>query len=308
MRQLPPLAAVRVFEAAARRGNFTRAAEELGMTQAAVSNQVKLLEQRLGIALFRKNGRGVALTSAGERIAPQVSMALDGLAEAFAAVRAEDEAVMTISAPGTFSTNWLARRLGSFQVARPELAVRVLVTDAIIDLVASDADVAIRGAHGPWPGLVSHFLMRMPFTVMASPEFLAAQPPIRTPADLVGLPRVSPDDSWWALWFESVFGDAVVASQPGVDFQSQVHIGNAAVAGHGLAMLSPPMWLSTIAEGRLVQVLPQMVYYKNSFWLVYPEAKRNLPKIRAFRDWLLADVKASLGDDPYGALVQPPGA
>ena len=275
------------------------------MTQAAVSNQVKLLEQRLGIALFRKSGRGVVLTPAGERIAPQVSTALDGLAEAFATARAEDEAVMAISAPGTFSTNWLAGRLGGFQVARPELAVRVLVSDAIIDLAASDADVAIRGAPGPWPGLISHFLMRMPFTVMASPAFIAAHPPIRTPDDLLGLPRVSPDDSWWELWFESVFGDAVVASQPGVDFQSQVHIGNAALAGHGLAMLSPPMWLSPIAEGRLVQVLPQMVYYKNSFWLVYPEHKRNLTKIRAFRDWLLADVKASLGDDPYGALVPP---
>lgn len=306
MRHLPPLAAVRAFEAAARHGNFTRAAEELGMTQAAVSNQMKLLEQRLGMALFRKEGRGVALTPAGERIAPQVSAALDGLADAFAAARAEDEAVMTISAPGTFSTNWLARRLGRFQVERPELAVRVLVSDEIIDLAASEADVAIRGANGPWPGLVSHFLMRMPFTVMASPEFLAAQPPIRTPADLLGLPRVSPDDSWWALWFESVFGEAVVASQPGVDFQSQVHIGNAAVAGHGLAMLSPPMWLSTIAEGRLVQVLPQTVYYRNSFWLVYPEHKRNLPKVRAFRDWLLADVRASLGEDPYGALAPPP--
>lgn len=307
MRQLPPLAAVRVFEAAARRGNFTRAAEELGMTQAAVSNQVKLLEARLGIALFRKSGRGVVLTTAGERIAPQVSAALDGLSEAFASARAEDEAVMTISAPGTFSTNWLARRLGSFQVARPELAVRVLVSDAIVDLAAGDADVAIRGALAPWPGLVSHFLMRMPFTVMASPEFLAAHPPIRTPADLLGLPRVSPEESWWRLWFDSVAGGTVVAPQPGIDFQSQVHIGNAAVAGHGLAMLSPPMWLSTIAEGRLVQVLPQLVYYKNSFWLVYPEAKRNLPKVRAFRDWLLADVKASLGDDPYGALILPAG-
>lgn len=305
MRNLPPLAAVRVFEAAARRGNFTRAAEELGMTQAAVSNQVKLLEQRLGIPLFRKEGRGVALTPLGERIAPQVSTAFDGLAEAFAAARADDEAVMTISAPGTFATNWLAGRLGGFQVARPELAVRVLVSDAIVDLAAGDADVAIRGARGPWPGHVSHFLMRMPFTVMASPAFLAAHPPIREPADLLGLPRVSPDESWWRLWFESVFDDAVVAPQPGIDFQSQVHIGNAALAGHGLAVLSPPMWLSAIAEGRLVQVLPHMVYYRNSFWLVYPEAKRNLPKIRAFRDWLLAEMRTSLGEDRSGALVPP---
>ena len=83
--------------------------------------------------------------------------------------------------------------------------------------------------------------------------------------------------------------------------------GNAAIAGHGLAILSPPMWLPAIAAGQLVQVLPQTAYYRNSFWLMYAEAKRNQPKIRAFRDWLLTEVKASLGDDPHGALVPPEG-
>ncbi|WP_423604924.1 LysR substrate-binding domain-containing protein [Sphingomonas sp. MS122] len=306
MRNLPPLAAVRVFEAAARRGNFTRAAEELGMTQAAVSNQVKLLEARLGIPLFRKEGRGVVLTPLGERIAPQVSAAFDGLAEAFAAARAEDDSVITISAPTTFAANWLAARLGGFQVSRPDLAVRVRVSDAVVDLAAGDADVAIRGAPGPWPGMVSHFLMRMPFTVLASPAFLARHPPIRTPADLLHLPRVSPDDRWWQLWFDTVLDDKVEISQPGIGFESQVHMGSAAIAGHGLAVLSPAMWLPALATGQLVQVLPYTVYYRNSFWLVYPESKRHTPKIRAFRDWLLAEVRASLGDDPYSALVPPP--
>lgn len=305
MRNLPPLAAVRVFEAAARRGNFTRAAEELGMTQAAVSNQIKLLEARLGIPLFRKDGRGVALTPLGERIAPQVSSAFDGLAEAFAAARAEDDSVITISSPTTFAANWLAARLGGFQVSRPELAVRVRVSDAVVDLIAGDADVGIRGAPRPWPGLVSHFLMRMPFTVLASPAFLAKQAPIRSPADLIGLPRVSPDDRWWQLWFEAVFDGAVESSQPGIGFESQVHMGSAAMAGHGLAVLSPLMWLPALESGQLVQVLPQVVNYRNSFWLVYPESKRNAPKIRAFRDWLLAEVRASVGDDPYEALVPP---
>lgn len=305
MRKIPPLAAVRVFEAAARHQNFTAAAAELGMTQAAVSYQMKLLEERLGAPLFARSGRGITLTDLGRRIAPQVSTAFDGLDDAFADARAENESVMTISAPGTFSTNWLAGRLGSFQVARPGLAVRVLVSDEIIDLAAGGADVAIRGASGSWPGMISHFLMRMPFTVLASPTFLAAHPSIRDPADLLRLPRVSPDDSWWRLWFGSVLDGAVETSQPGIGFESQVHMGSAAIAGHGLAVLSPPMWQPALAAGQLVQVLPQVVNYRNSFWLVYPESKRNLAKVRAFRDWLLPEVRASLGDDPFGALVPP---
>src|SRR3954463_10751449 len=116
MRQIPPLAAVRVFEAAARVGNFTRAAEELGMTQAAVSYQVKLLEERLGPPLFARRARGTARPDMGPRVAPQVTGAFDSLGEAFASVRAENESVLTITAPQTFATVWLAGRLGSFQL------------------------------------------------------------------------------------------------------------------------------------------------------------------------------------------------
>jgi LysR family glycine cleavage system transcriptional activator len=309
MRKLPPLAAVRVFEAAARHGNFTRAAAELGMTQAAVSYQVKLLEERLGISLFARSGRGIALTEMGRRIAPQVSGAFDALGEAFNAVRTDSESVLTISAPTTFSMNWLAGRLGAFQLARPGLAVRLQTSDAIADLNGGEVDVAVRGVQDPWPGLVSHFVMRMPFTPLASPALLAQYPPIREPADLLRMPRVSPDDSWWRLWLNSVLGESVedIVATPGVGFDSQVQMGHAAISGHGVAALSPPMWLSAIASGQLVQPLPQMAYYRNSFWLVYPERKRNLAKVRAFRDWLLSEVRDALGSDPYGALVPPEG-
>ncbi|MEN3746481.1 LysR substrate-binding domain-containing protein [Sphingomonas sp. HF-S3] len=304
MRRLPPLAAVRVFEAAARHGNFTRAAEELGMTQAAVSYQMKLLEERLGAPLFARSGRGIALTEHGRRIAPQVSAAFDAMGEAFGSVRAESEAVLTVSAPQTLATNWLAGRLGGFQISRPGLAVRLNVGDAIVDLAAGDADVAIRGAPGPWPGLVSHFLMRMPVTPLASPLLLEKHPPVRTPQDLFRLPLLSPEDDWWRLWFDSAAaGEVEGTAHPGIRFESQILDGNAAIAGHGVAILSPPMWQSAIATGQLVQPLPHFVSYRNGFWLVHTEAKRNLPKVRAFRDWILEEVRTTLGDDPFGALV-----
>ncbi|AQR72660.1 LysR substrate-binding domain-containing protein [Sphingomonas sp. LM7] len=306
MRQIPPLAAVRVFEAAARHGNFTRAAEELGMTQAAVSYQIKLLEERLGAPLFGRVGRAVILSELGRRIAPQITGAFDAMGEAFASVRVESESVMTIAAPRTLATNWLAGRLGSFQLSRPGLAVRLLVSDEMVDLQAGEADVALRGAGGPMAGLCAHFLMRMPVTPLANPAFLAKHPPVKSPADLLRLPRISPEDDWWDLWFGTALGESGDRGQAsGIRFDSQVLDGNAAIAGAGLAILSPPMWQPAIDAGLLVQVLPHFTNYRNSFWLMYPENKRNLPKIRGFRDWLLAELADAGRDDPLSAFVAP---
>ncbi|HMI20068.1 MAG TPA: LysR family transcriptional regulator [Sphingomonas sp.] len=144
MRQLPPLAAVRVFEAAARHMNFTAAAAELGMTQAAVSYQVKLLEERLGVALFRRDGRGVQLTPAGERAAPQVARGFDALDAAFARLRSENESTMVVSTTQTFANTWLAWRLGGFQMANPGMAVRLLAEDKLTDFARDEVDVVVR--------------------------------------------------------------------------------------------------------------------------------------------------------------------
>ncbi|MCW3838451.1 LysR substrate-binding domain-containing protein [Sphingomonas canadensis] len=305
MRRIPPLAAVRVFEAAARLGSFTRAAEELGMTQAAVSYQMKLLEERLGVPLFARSGRGIVLTDIGRRIAPQITSAFDLMGDAFASLRQENEAVLTVSAPMTFATNWLAARLGGFQVARPELAVRLDTSDIKVDFSTGEFDAAVRGTVHPGDALVSHFLMRMPVAPLASPEFLARHRPIREPADLLEVPRLSPDDDWWELWFSTAMGGVVPDRQGGVRMDWQVQQGNAAIAGHGVAALSPPMWQHALASGQLVQVLPHFVQYRSSFWLVYPESKRHLSKVRAFRDWILAEVRGAMGDDPFGALIPP---
>lgn len=304
MAKIPPLAAVRVFEAASRHSNFSRAAEELAMTQAAVSYQMKLLEERLGAPLFVRRGRSMVLTDLGQRIAPQIHEAFATLGKAFATARAETDTVLNITAPRTFATNWLAGRLGEFQITRPDLAVRIDVTDTMVDLAAGEFDVAIRGQQQrEIPGLVSHFLMWMPVTPLASPAFLAKHP-LRTPADLLVVPRLSPDDDWWDLWFETLC-EPGNPRQAGIRFESQVLDGHAAIAGHGVAILSPPMFQSQIETGALVQPFPHVARYRNGFWLVYPEHKRNLPKVRGFRDWLCDAVKRAAGDDPYGILVPP---
>ncbi len=303
MSPIPPLTAVRVFEAASRHENFSRAAEELALTQAAVSYQMKLLEERIGAPLFARRGRGMALTDLGRRIAPRINEAFNLMSEAFAIARAENDSVLSITAPRTFAINWLSGRLGKFHETRPDLAVRLDASDEIAGFTSGQFDIAIRGSPAPGPQVLSHFLMRMPVTPMASPSFLAAHP-LKTPADLATVTRLSPNEEWWDLWFNSLNGSET-GNQPnaGLLFESQVLDGHAAIAGHGVAILSPPMFQSAIDQGLLVQPFAHVANYRKDYWLVYPEQKRNLRKVRAFRDWILDEVKRAAGNDPHGILV-----
>ncbi|MEP6785956.1 MAG: transcriptional regulator GcvA [Sphingomonadales bacterium] len=296
MRNLPPLAAVRVFEAAARHENFTLAAGELGMTQAAVSYQVKLLEERLGVPLFRREKKRVFLTDAGRRTSNELSRAFDAMDSSFAQLRAEDSAMLTISTSQTFANTWFAWRLGTFQVSHPEMAVRLLVSDALVDMAAEDVDVAVRSGRGPWPGLLADKLIDIDFTPLCSPEFLARQGGALEPVDLLRLPIISPHDPWWPYWLQEAGVDAPnVADRPGIRLDSQAHEGNAAMAGQGVAMLTPFFWRNDLAEGRLVRPFAQTSSRGYGYWLVVPEHRRMVPKIRHFRDWLRKEIASDLG-------------
>jgi LysR family glycine cleavage system transcriptional activator len=306
MRRLPPLTSVRVFEAAARHENFTQAAAELGMTQAAVSYQVKLLEERLGLPLFVRSKRRVTLSEAGRRLAPVLTDAFDRIAEGVADLVDEDEGVLTISTTPTFAVNWLAPRLGAFQVERAELAVRLQTTNALVDFARDEADVAIRMGRGDWPGLRAHFLFTLHSTPLCSPEFLARHP-MRGPADVLAVPRLSPQDDWWEQWLTAA-GVAVPegAGEGGIRLDSQVAEGQAAIAGHGLSMLTPLLWRCELAAGRLVQPFELVTSERRAIWLVYPEHKRGRAKIRAFRDWLLREMAAEAARGPLEWFSPPP--
>ena len=286
------MAAVRVFEAAARHENFTAAAGELAMTQAAVSYQVKLLEDRLGTSLFRRERGRVVLTDPGRRIAAKLAQAFDTIDGAFSALRADDETMLTISTSNTFANAWFAWRLGSFQLNNQAMGVRLLTSDAFVDFARDDVDVAVRSGRGGWPGLCEHLLFNVDFTPMCSPAFLAARGGKIALEDVPALPLISHDDPWWEVWFQ---GTGVGALRPGIQLDSQAHVGHAAIAGQGIAMLTPYFWRNDIAEGRLVQLFDRVATRGYGYWLVYPDYRSKVRKIRRFRDWLLGEVGRDRG-------------
>lgn len=288
---LPPLAAIRAFEAAARHGNFTKAAAELGMTQAAVSYQVKLLEDRIGGPLFLRLPRRVALSEAGKRLAPPVTEAFQRLHAAFAALRETDAGVLSVTAIQSFASNWLVPRLGSFQLAHPTIAVRLETSSRTVDFAREEFDLGIRGGRGSWPGLKAHLLMPTEFTPLCSPEFLARAGPLAGPADLLRLPLLDWRDDWWRQWFALAgIPDPQPPPHPSIQVDSQVMLGRAAMAGQGVAILTPAIFGAELADGRLVQPFELVARGDSSFWLVYPQERQNVPKIRAFRDWILGEV------------------
>lgn len=289
--QLPPLAALRVFEAAARLLSFTKAGEELGMTQAAVSYQIKVLEERFGAPLFIRRPRQVALTESGRRLAPAVSEAFEALATAFADARGSVEGVLSISSIPTFAAQWLAQRIGSFQIAHPTLAVRLYADPTTADLSRQEIDVGIRSGHGNWPGIVAHKLIDVSFTPMLSPALLEDGKAISTPEDLLGFRILSPGDPWWKYWFSAAGVTSVsLKGMQETRFGAQSLEAAAALAGNGVAILTPAFYRTDIALGRLVQPFDLVCEDGRAYWLVYSERRRNVPKIRAFRDWLLAEV------------------
>jgi LysR family transcriptional regulator, glycine cleavage system transcriptional activator len=296
--RLPPLAAIRAFEAAARLLSFTRAAEELAMTQAAVSYQIKVLEERVGQPLFIRKPRQVELTETGRALASASTEALRILAEGFERAKTGGQGTLSISTVPTFAANWFALHLGAFQIAHPSIAVRLESAQRMIDLAQDNIDIGIRtGSKGEWPGLVSHRLFLADFTPMLSPALAATIGGVKEPADLLKLPIMDAGDPWWAMWFDLAGIDARenLSARTRSQLGSQAFEGRAAVAGVGVAILTRALFLPELANGSLIQPFDIVGNDGHAYWMVYREARRNVPKIRAFRDWMLAEIGASTG-------------
>lgn len=302
-RRLPPLPAIRTFEAAARHGSFQRAGEELHVSAGAVAHQVKQLEAWLGVELFRRLARGVVLSPAGRRYADALDPLLNGLAAASEAARHQgDERVVTVTSMPTLVTSWLMPRLGRLREQHPEIDMRVLSSIQTVDFQRDGVDVAIRLGTGPYPGLKAEMLMEAWFSAVCSPAFCAAAN-VSGPADLLRQPLLHdelepriPDEINWTRWLQA-FGLSY-PNLTGPSFSHTYLTLEAAAAGQGIAIAAEPFIGSYLRSGRLVRMFTQRVRGPYQFHLLRPPAAEARPQVQAFCNWIKAEVR----EDEDGVL------
>lgn len=300
--RLPPLTALRAFDAAARHMSFAQAAAELNVTPAALSFQIKSLEEHLGVPLFRRLNRAVELTEAGRTLAPGAAEGFQTLSTAWMATkRLQDNSSLTVTAGPALTAKWLAPRLYDFARAHPEIDLRFSATLRNMDLARDDVDVAIRFGYGGDDGLYSVPVRKEWLTPVMSPE-LAKQ--FTTVESLRQAPLIF-DDSIdflqppcdWPTWFRAAGIDYTPLH--GTHFSNADHAINAAVAGMGVALGRRPMIISDLQEGRLVAPFKLAIESQARFrFLCLPGAEKR-PQIAAFRDWFLAEIEktAHISDD-----------
>lgn len=261
------------------------------MTQAAVSYQIKLLEDRLRVKLFVRHSHGVVLTEAGQRIAPNIGEAFKLLNETFDGLEHAQQETLTVSTTNGFAALWLVPRLDSFQLAYPQITVRIETTERVVDFAQEDMDVAVRAGDGKWPGLVTVKVHDVYYAPMLSPQLAATVGGVREPADILKLPLLDPQNALWTEWLcAHGLPLDILERQSSPSLGTQVFSAPAAVDGRGVALLTPSYFRRELAEGRLVQPLAETSKAVWGYWLAYPERRRRLRKINAFSTWLLAEA------------------
>jgi len=296
MRRLPPLNALRAFEAAGRHLSFTRAADELNVTPAAVSQQVRQLEGLLGQPLFRRLTRALMLTDAGQAALPLLGDGFDALAAASEKMRAHERSgVLTVSSAPSFAAKWLVPRIHRFQEQYPDIQIRIDATLELVDFDRDNVDISIRFGLGNYPDLRVDRLMSENISPFCSPGLRDGPNPLRTPDDLRhhtllhvdwGTQDMAQPD--WAMWLKTAGVEGVDASR-GPVLNSEILALGAAIDGHGVALVNQGIVVRDVAAGRLVQPFDITIHTGFGFFVVCPEQTADLPKNEAFRSWLLAE-------------------
>jgi LysR family glycine cleavage system transcriptional activator len=290
---LPPLSALRAFEAAARLQSFSKAAVELGVTPAAISHQIAALEADLGVSLFRRLNRAVEPTASARVLLPGLSDAFSGIQASVRRLRAHnDTGTLTVTASPSFAGKWLVQRLHRFQQMSPEIDVRISATDDVVDLTRGDFDLAIRYGTGRYPGLTVELLAKNEVFPVCSPELLRHEPQLDTPADLLQH-RLLHDQAadrdplapTWTMWLKAA-GVGEVSTSPGLTFSTNVLALEAAIAGHGITLAYSTTVAADLAAGRLVRLFSLALPDLFAYYVVTAPGALERPKVRAFRDWL----------------------
>jgi LysR family glycine cleavage system transcriptional activator len=298
-RNLPPLNSLRAFEAAARHLSFTKAAEELHVTPAAVSHQIKGLEEQLGVPLFRRLTRALRLTEAGQAALPVLRDGFDKLADGVDLLRAHEESgVVTVSLEPSFAAKWLVPRLDRLRAAHPELEVRLDATDRLADFQRDNVDLAIRYGNGDYPGLEVEQLLSEEIFPVCSPKLRDGPAPLAQPADLrhhtlihLDWEREDVGAPTWRMWLLAA-GIHDIDFTRGPVFSMKSLALQAAIEGQGVALASSVLVRDDLAAGRLVVPFDLSVCDPLDFayYIVVPKRTASLPKVAAFRGWLRDEI------------------
>lgn len=301
-RRLPPLSALRPFEAAARLESFSRAAQELNLTHGAVSHQVRSLEEQLGVPLFARNGKRVALTAAGRAFAERVRAALEDISQAAEQLRVRRDDRLTVSVLPSFASRWLMPRLIRFMDAYPEYEVNVIATTALADFREDEVDVGIRFGKGPWPPFVCERFLDDEFFPVASAKLLKGKRP-RSPRELLGMRIIREDRDLWDEWFNAA---GVKMDKPlggGPRFNDSTYALQAAARGEGIAMARRSIVYEDLERGTLRRLFDVALESPYHYWFVSPKDLAEMPKVVAFREW----VKKELGVRALGVRREATG-
>lgn len=292
--KFPPLNALRAFEAAARHLSVKIAAEELCVTPGAVSQLLKVLEEHLGVKLFERVNRGIFLTQAGRDYLPPIRNAFRQIAEASRRVAvAADTGVLTASVTPFFASAWLVPRLKSFQDAHPNIDLQVITSNAMVDFSRGGVDVAVRHGVGRYPGLRSYRVVAVEMVPVAAPSLVEHLGLPESPTELTRWPHVhDADRKGWSLWFQAQ-GINEVDPPRGPSFDDSGLLLKAAVTGQGAGLLPDAMVTLDVKEGRLVKLAKATHMESFAYYLIYPEANHDHPKISAFRDWILSTASSA---------------
>ncbi|MDX8122550.1 transcriptional regulator GcvA [Janthinobacterium sp. GMG2] len=290
MSRLPNFSALRAFEAAARHGNFSRAAEELHLTHGAISHQVRKLEEELGLPLFLRNGRHVTVTPQGRQFALVLGKAFTEIATAAQALRpAPANTRLTITAIPSFAARWLAPRLGHFIERHPGIEVVLQTSGALQDLEGEGIDVGIRFGRGHYPGLLVQPLMGDVYYPVCSPHYRGGNLPA-TPAELAQATLLRSLEPW-RPWLAAA-GLSLAEPVGGVLYEDLSMLIRSAIDGDGVALVRHVVALQEVAAGRLVRLFDMAVPCADAYYLVSPPAAAQREPVRAFRAWLGEEIAA----------------
>ena len=294
---LPPLGALRAFEATARHMSFSKAADELHVTPAAVSHQIHALEQDLGVRLFHRMNRSIELTASARVLLPGLSEAFAGIQSSVRRLRTHnDTGTLTVTASPSFAAKWLVLRLHRFQEQCLEVDVRISATDNVVDLTKGDFDIAIRYGTGNYPGLDVELLFTNEVFPACSPQLLTTGPPLRTPDDLP-LHNLIHDQTverdplvpTWPMWLKAA-GVKNPPATAGLSFNNMHLALDAAIAGHGVGLAQSTIAAADLAAGRLLRLFSLALPDQFAYYIVTAPGALERPKVRAFRDWLRCET------------------